>query len=125
MANSAEKQVEMSGKTWAVLKEHGVTEQTPLVLDLFWFAHDAEAAQKLVNRLQGGVAHFAEAQMVDGLWSVKAQTAPRPFSLPAIEKLVRDMAELATAHQCDFDGWGAQIPEPARQAAKKPWWKLW
>jgi hypothetical protein len=115
-----EQRVEKTAMTWGVLQKHGVTPQTPLIVDLFWYANDAASANALADKLRSGIAHFTDVKQVQGQWSITAQTFPGGYDSAKLQQLVRDMSALGTAHNCEFDGWGAAVPE-----GKKPWWKFW
>lgn len=118
-----EKQLMMTPVTWKTLQSHGVTDETPLLLDLFWFAATEEAARALASGLAGQVATSPTVGLSKDRWAVEAQYGPQTFTLNSLSSLVKQMCELGFSHQCEFDGWGAQVPASA--AKRKPWWKLW
>jgi hypothetical protein len=117
-----EQQVEKTTTTWGVLQKHGVTTETTLIVDLFWYADDAASANALAGKLRSGIAHFTEVKQVQGQWSITAKTLPGAFGLDGLQQLVRDMNALGAAHNCEFDGWGAALPD---SGSNRPWWKFW
>ena len=118
-----EKQLLMTPVTWKTLQSHGVTEGTPLLIDLFWFAATEEAATSLATRLSLELRAPPTVGLVKDLWAVEAQYGPNAFSLDSLLSFVRRMCEIGFAHKCEFDGWGAQIP--ALPIKRKAWWRLW
>lgn len=118
-----EKQLMMTSVTWKTLQSHGVTDATPLLLDLFWFGSTEEGARAFASSLVGQATTSPTVGLAQDRWAVEAQYGPQSFSLDSLRNLVKQMCELGFAHQCEFDGWGAQVPASA--AKDKPWWKLW
>ena len=118
-----EKQLLMTPVTWKTLQSHGVTDTTPLLLDLFWFAATEECARTLASNLVGRVSLPPTVGLVQDRWAIEAQYGPQSFTLDSLRNLVKQMCELGFSHQCEFDGWGAQVPEST--AKRSPWWKVW
>lgn len=109
-------QLEMNRVTWAELQKHGVTEETDLRLDFFYFApgqHQAEAlAQAIRTRTDYDVGAGAVKHGLLGrkTWTVNGMTQPTAVSLTVLDEWVTRMVEWGNAHSCEFDGWGAQVP---------------
>lgn len=118
-----EKQLMMTPVTWKTLQTHGVTDATPLLLDLFWFAATEDNARALASSLTGQVTTSPTVGPIQDRWAIEAQYGPQSFTLDTLRYLVKQMCKLGFSHQCEFDGWSAQIPGSA--AKSKPWWKLW
>ena len=118
-----DKQLMMTPVTWKTLQSHGVTEETPLVLDLFWFAAGEKSAHALASSLAGQVSASPSVGLTKDRWAVEAQYGPQCFTLGSLLDFVKQMCELGFSHQCEFDGWGAQVPASARK--HKPWWRVW
>ena len=116
-----QQQLRMTPVTWQKLREEGVTESTPLCLDLFWFADTEQHARALASNLAEQLGAPPSIGQVQSRWSVEAQFGPKTFTLEALLDLVDAMCKVGFAHDCEFDGWGAEVPVVKR----KPWWKLW
>lgn len=119
MSENVEKQVAMSAETWKQMQQNGVTDETPLLVDLFWMCDGEETAKTLAAKLPEIGVHDIATFNDDKGWMIKGQTGPRAFNLQSIQQMAREMAEFGEKHGCGFDGWGAML------TGKKPWWKFW
>ena len=109
-------QLEMNRVTWKQLQEHGVTEDTALRLDFFYFAPGQHQAETLAAAIRARTDYDVEAGTTkQGLlgrksWIVTGTTQAAPVSLTVLDEWVTRMVEWGDAHSCEFDGWGAQVP---------------
>jgi Regulator of ribonuclease activity B len=110
------RQLEMNRVTWEQLQEHGVTEETELRLDFFYFAPGQLQAEALAQALRERTDYDVEAgSFKQGLlgrktWTVNGTTQPTAVSPAALDEWVTRMVEWGNAHTCEFDGWGAAVP---------------
>lgn len=116
-----EKQLGMTPVTWKTLESNGVTEETPLILDLFFYPETEEDLNSLVVALGSRYSEVLSGES-QGKLVVQAVTAPLKYSLDSLLELVEEMCVLGVEHNSEFDGWGAQIPDSIQ---KKPWWRFW
>jgi hypothetical protein len=111
------RQLEMSRATWATLQDPGVTEETELRLDFFYFAPGQLEAETLAGAIRSRTDYEVEAHSEkSGLlgrttWSVSGTTQPTSLSLEVLDEWVTRMVEWGNAHSCEFDGWGAGVPD--------------
>jgi hypothetical protein len=110
-------QLDLNRVTWAAFQEHGVRDGTELLLDYFYDAPGQAEAEALATRIRAETDYTVEAGSAKaGLlgrrrWHVNGTTGPTPASLATLDEWVTRMVELGRAHGCEFDGWGAPIPD--------------
>jgi Regulator of ribonuclease activity B len=110
------RQLELTRATWAKLQELGVTDETELSLDFFYIAPGQHQAEALAQAIRSRTDYDVRADSVkEGLlgrktWKVNGTTQPTPVSQEALDEWVTRMVEWGNAHSCEFDGWGAGIP---------------
>jgi Regulator of ribonuclease activity B len=110
-------QLEMNRTTWAALQEHGVRDGTELLLDFFYFAPGQAEADALASSVRAETDYQVEVGSTkSGLlgkrsWHVNGTTGPTPASLAELDEWVTRMVQLGNRHGCEFDGWGAPIPD--------------
>ncbi len=114
------KQLELAPLTLSELQKHGVSPDTLLRLEFFFYAISTANAQALEAALgemayqvqTGPAAHDRRQLLVNG-WST-----PIPMTRPSILDWTEKICRLAFRHDCVFDGWGtlldqSQIPSAA------------
>jgi hypothetical protein len=108
-----ERQLAMNVQTWNVLRQHGVTEQTDLRLDFSYEAPTRAAADKLVKLLQDETDYaLAEPTPAGTGYLVSGTTRETQVSLDILNQWVDWMhAAGRQSDGCEFDGWGAQVPD--------------
>ena len=113
-------QLEMNPQTWAALVERGVDDQTPIVIDFAFTAKTKPDALSLEAFLREKTTFSAVARAERGValrkrWIVRGRTQPSVSSLAMLDDWVTFMVRAGYKHACRFDGWGAQVPEPAAE----------
>jgi hypothetical protein len=108
-----ERQLAMNVQTWNALRQHGVTEQTDLRLDFSYDAPTRAAADKLVKLLKDETDYtVAEPRPAGTGYLVSGTTRETQVSLDILNQWVDWMhAAGRQSDGCEFDGWGAQIPD--------------
>jgi|GEM_PF-2865417 len=113
------KLLEKTLNDWHALKAEGVTEETPISLDLLWHAEEGAMAKDLAAKLAEEQGISVDAQRRGAQWVVLARVGPKKFSLEKLEELVKRMHKVGTVHACVFDGWQhaqKDAPSPAGEA---------
>lgn len=109
-----QKLIEKTHSLWNSLKAEGITEDTPINLDLLWHAKDGEMAKDLAAKLAEEPKISVDAQKRGDKWVVLGRLGPKKFTLEKLEALVKDMHTVGTVHECIFDGLQhAPTDEPA------------
>lgn len=106
-------QVAMTPETMTQLRKYGVTDESALKLEYFFYTNAATKAAQLADALEkkgysvehGPSAHDKRVQVVTG-W-----TKEMPMTDAVVVAWTREMCELGFAHDCEFDGWGTN-PKP-------------
>jgi regulator of RNase E activity RraB len=109
----------MNRETWAALQQAGFVPGSALEVEVFFFASDESAARSLAGVLntKGWEANVSSSK-AKGLfnrrveWAVTGVGAITAVQLDVLDAMVDELETFAAAHNCVFDGWGAQIPEP-------------
>jgi hypothetical protein len=113
------KLLEKTHSTWNAMKAEGVTEETPISLDLLWHAKDSTMAKDLAAKLAEETSISVDAQPRGEQWVVLARVGPKKFTLEKLENLVKNMHKVGAVHDCVFDGWqhaAKDEPSPAGEA---------
>lgn len=113
------KLLEKTRHQWNVLKAEGITEETPINLDLLWHAKDGAMAKDLAAKLAEQPGFSVDAQRRGEQWVVLARVGPKKFTPEKLENLVKDMHKVGAVHECVFDGWqhaAKDEPSPAGEA---------
>jgi hypothetical protein len=102
------KQAAMSPMTLEQLRKYGVTDQTELKLEYFFYTNSESKAAKLADVLKkkgysvehGPSASDKKVQVVTG-WTEKMK-----MSEAVVVAWTEEMTDRGFAADCDFDGWG-------------------
>lgn len=116
---SLEKLAEKTDSLWNSLKTEGVSEDTPISLDLLWHANEGAMAKDLAAKLAEDPKISVDAQKRGDKWVVLARVGPKKFTLEKLQVLVKDMHTVGIVHECAFDGWqhaATDEPAPAGEA---------
>ena len=104
-------QLAMNRETWKKLQEHGVDETTELRLDFFYDGPGEAEANELAAFLRAETDYEVAVDPEEG-WAVNGTTRATTISLEILDDWVRWMVAAGAEHGgCEFDGWGAQVPE--------------
>lgn len=107
-AANKKKQISANVQILDVLREHGVTGDTRLRLEFFFYTNTIEKATSLSDALASlgystearTSAHNAKEFLVNG-WSI-----PTKMDESSVLDWSSMMCDLAANHDCEFDGWG-------------------
>jgi hypothetical protein len=106
-------QLAMNRQTWAVLQQHGVTEQGQLRLDFSYNAPSKDAAESLVALIQDQTDYDVRAESSGSFlrrkWRVEGTTQPTAISPEILDQWVTWMVAAGKERVCDFDGWGTPV----------------
>lgn len=112
-----EHQLRMNRETWSVLGQHGVRDGAELSLEFLFFAPGEREARALAAHIDArtdceATASSSKAGLVSRRrWVVEGSTRPAPVTLAVIDEWVTWLVAAGAAHNCEFDGWGAFLPE--------------
>ena len=106
--SNLDRQTSMSPETVAQLREYGVTADSELRLEYFFYTNTREKAQALAEVLEAkryrvGLGPSASD---DSLTVVTGWTTPIIMDSENVVKWTEEMTRLGYAHDCEFDGWG-------------------
>ena len=106
-------QLAMNRQTWAVLQQHGVTEQSQLRLDFSYNAPSKDAAEALVALIKDQTDYDVRAESSGSFlrrkWRVEGTTQKTAISPEILDQWVRWMVTAGKERVCDFDGWGTPV----------------
>jgi hypothetical protein len=111
-----EQQLEMNPRTWAALVQHGVDEQSLLVIEFSFTAPGKKQATELVDTLRRRTTFSAEVLREGTLlkrhWRVVGHTLPSTVSIAMLNDWVTFMVTVGAKNGGSrFDGWGVRMPE--------------
>lgn len=106
-------QLTMNRQTWAVLQQHGVTEQSQLRLDFTYNALSKDAAESLVALIQDQTDYKVRVESSGSFlrrkWRVEGTTQPTAISPEILDQWVTWMVMAGKERVCDFDGFGTPV----------------
>lgn len=102
------KQRAMSPETVAQLRKYGVTDDSALRLEYFFYTNRESNAAGLESALKqlGYDVESGETAANDGTILVTGWTAPIKMDESSVVQWTDDMCRIGFTHDCDFDGWG-------------------
>ncbi len=113
------KQSEMSPQTVEQLRNYGVTDQTLLKLEFFFYT-DADEKGVALGEILKSLGYQVECRAsVDDCrqFLVTGWTIPVQMDVESVVAWTRTMCRLGYDHDCDFDGWGTN-PEQGDSNSK-------
>ncbi len=119
--NLLAQQLGMNPRTWAALEEHGVDEQSLIVIDFSFTAPGRREAHELLGILRARTTFSAEVlregRPLKRHWRVVGRTRPSTASVAMLNDWVTFMVTLGAKHgRCRFDGWGVGVPDGTAQS---------
>ena len=106
--STLQEQLAMNEQTWSTLQENGVDDSTELSLDFAYDAPGETEAEALATHLRAETDY--EVSVEDG-W-VSGSTKPMRVSREILDQWVERMVAAGAEHgPCQFDGWGAELPD--------------
>ena len=103
-------QLRMLEITWKAFKEHGVTEETELVLEFVYLAPNKESANSLNEALDNYDSSVRSEGLLKKKWFVDGSSHPMTVSKEILAQWLDFMVALGWEHDCEFDGFGASMP---------------
>ena len=113
-AQSRAKQLTMTPQTVAQLRNHGVTDQTRLKLEYFFYTDTKEKAAALAQKLTslgytGSYDHSASGKKQ---FVVTGWTSRMKMDDQTVLDWTGSMCDIGHEHDCEFDGWGTNPKQP-------------
>jgi hypothetical protein len=102
----------MTPKTLDQLREHGVTAETKLPLEYFFFTDGQSKAASLSDALaaMGYSPEFGPSASDKRIFVVNGWTPEMEMSDNTVSEWTELMCKLGCEHDCEFDGWGTHPP---------------
>lgn len=108
------KQLAMTVETWRTLQTLGATDATELKLDFSFVASNQKRADALravlVDETDYEVSVVKGGHMFSRRYNVVGSTKPTAVSTTILDQWVEWMVTAGLHQDCEFDGWGAQVP---------------
>jgi regulator of RNase E activity RraB len=104
-------QKQMNAKVLEQLNIHGVTDNSELELEFFFYTNKEDNASNLaieLNKLNYQINLVAHSASDKNQWVVIGWTTKMKMDLQTITKWTNQMRKLGCENDCDFDGWGTQ-----------------
>jgi hypothetical protein len=115
VATIAAKQIAMNKGTLAALRRAGLKADAAVQLDFVFLAPDKRAADSLKSHLEQrdclDVAVVKKGGLLSRRFLVEGRSHPTALSSDLLSDWVRWMAVQGVLHNCEFDGWGTEVPE--------------
>lgn len=101
-------QLNLSPQTVAQLREHGVTDNTKLKLEYFFYTDLPEKASTLAKSLEnlGYSVEYGESVNDKKIQIITGWTVPITMETGIVLEWTEHMCKLGYEYDCDFDGWG-------------------
>jgi hypothetical protein len=107
-------QIARTEAMWEQFAKHGVTEETELLPDFFYYSRskqNAEALRKfIVEELGYATEVKSEGNFLRPKFSIIGQATPMKVSLDILRVWTTRMNGTGSRFDCEFDGWGAAVP---------------
>lgn len=102
------KQKTMSPQTVQQLRGYGVTDETTLKLEFFFYTNTQSKANSLAGAIRdlGSEVETGPSAGDDKLLLITGWTAPIQIQNAFVVAWTERMVRLGYEHDCDFDGWG-------------------
>jgi hypothetical protein len=116
------KQTSLVPQTLAQLRQHGVTEETELPLEFYFYTDAEPKAAKLTAALKekGYAAEHKPAPHNRHLRVIAGSASPMKMQDRVVIAWAREMCELGYASDCEFDGWAAKLKQQGSVKHSEP-----
>jgi hypothetical protein len=106
--DNVERQVTMTPQTLEQLGKYGVTAETNLSLEYFFYANSDSNANSLRLALLdlGYTSEHGPSASDDTMFVITGWTSKMPMNPPTVVDWTHQMCELGFTHDAEFDGWG-------------------
>jgi hypothetical protein len=107
-ARNRSRQLTMTPQTVAQLRNFGVTDESQLKLEYFFYTNTKEKAAALAQKLAalGYVGNYDHAVANQTEFVVNGWTSPLKMDDQTVLDWTAGMCDLGREYDCDFDGWG-------------------
>lgn len=101
-------QLAMTPQTLAQLREYGVTDQSSLKLEFFFYTNTLVKAESLAHKLAelGYAVEYGQSAEDNNTYLITGWTVPVLMSDKSMLDWTEQMCRLGYAQDCEFDGWG-------------------
>jgi len=103
--------MQMNAKVLEQLNIHGVTDNSELELEFFFYTNKEDNASNLaieLNKLNYQINLVDHSASDKNQWVVIGWTTKMKMDLQTVTKWTNQMCKLGYENDCDFDGWGTQ-----------------
>jgi hypothetical protein len=107
-AENRSRQLTMSPQTVAQLRTYGVTDESQLKLEYFFYTNTKEKAAALAQKLagMGYTGSFDHSASDKKQFVVTGWTSPMRMDEKTVLDWTGRMCDAGREHDCEFDGWG-------------------
>jgi hypothetical protein len=107
-AKNRASQASMTPKTMEQLRAYGVTDETQLKLEYFFYTNSKEKASKLFEKLQGlGYSgKYCASAKNEEIFVITGWTARMSMDNDTVVEWTVMMCDIGKDMDCEFDGWG-------------------
>jgi len=106
---TVQKQKEMNTQTLTQLSKYGVTDNSELKLEFFFYTDTQDKASNLAIELKKMNYNIEPVDKSAGdpkLWAITGWTTPIRIDITTVTKWTEQMCKIGFENDCDFDGWG-------------------
>ena len=106
--NNVIRQVELAPHTLIQLRNYGVSSDTELKVEFFFYSKTADNAERLSEELRkmDYDVEFGKSGGNKNLYVITGWTTKMAMDDQTVQSWTRQMCELGYKFDCDFDGWG-------------------
>jgi regulator of RNase E activity RraB len=101
-------QVELAPETLNQLKNYGVTDDSELKLEFFFYSKTLDNAEKLAEELKklNYEVEFGKSAGDKKLFIITGWTTKMKMDDHTVQSWTKEMCEMGYKFDCEFDGWG-------------------
>jgi hypothetical protein len=109
-----ERQLSMTPQTVAQLRVYGVTDESQLKLEYFFYTNTKEKASALAQKLAdlGYTGSYDHSASDKHQFVVTGWTSPMMMDAQTVLDWTGRMCDAGHGHDCEFDGWGTNPQQP-------------
>jgi regulator of RNase E activity RraB len=108
--SNLEVRIKNTGEIIDALREAGVTDESLLRLEFFFYTNLESNAVELESTLKK--RGYRLEKLIGGEIGVRGWTTPIRMDETTVVQWVEDMCRTRFAHDCEFDGWGTNPNQP-------------
>ena len=109
LKSSLAKQSEMNSQTLDQLRNYGVTSDSKLKLEFFFYTNEQDKASNLsidLKEIGYEIETVDKAANEDKLWVISGWTTEIKMDISSVTDWTTKMCKVGFEHDCEFDGWG-------------------